>query len=488
MWGMNLLFPKPIIYNLCAVNPNNQPPFVRVSILGMLALSLFLPLLGEAAATVGSSPSALTPATNPAAMDPVARRAWFVDARFGLFMHWGLYSVLGGTWNGHTLPDKSLPQGNSWYAEWIKARLQIPDADYRALVKDFNPVNFDAEALVLEAKRAGMKYIALTAKHHDGFALWDSKVSDFSLKATPCRRDILGELAAACRKHGIKLGFYYSHWQDWEASGGAKPDWEPQPTDAEFEKYWQGKALPQVAELIDRYDPDLFWFDTWGNDAAKKITPARRDELIHLIRTKSPRCLINGRIAAHNPGPDVDFLEMDDNSYPSEWPGKPWQSPATMQNSWGWHATDYHWKPSGEMVRLLTKCASLGGNYLLNLGPKADGSLPGPAVRRLRELGGWMAANGVSVQGTARVGLTPWGGWTRSPDDRIRYAQVHHWPADGLLPLGPLDKTPSSAVILETRQPLELVKQDNVWRIRVPKVAPDPWDTVIMVRMAATAP
>jgi alpha-L-fucosidase len=329
-----------------------------------------------------------------------------------------------------------------------------------------------------------MKYIVITAKHHEGFALWDSKVSGFDLAATPCKRDILGELATACRKHGIKLGFYYSHWQDWEAPGGAKPYWMPQPTDEQFETYWKGKALPQVAELIERYDPDLFWFDTWGNEAAKNITTTRRDELIHLIRTKSPRCLINGRIAAHNPGNDVDFLEMNDNEFPLQWPGKPWQSPATMQNSWGWHATDYNWQPTGEMIRLLTQCASLGGNYLLNIGPKADGSIPPPAVRRLRELGGWMVANGASVQGTTRLGQAPWGWWTRNKDDTIRYAHVHQWPVDGLLPLGALDKTPQSVAVLETKQPLQLTKQNDGWYVRIPKNAPDAWDTVIELRMA----
>ena len=156
-----------------------------------------------------------------------------------------------------------------------------------------------------------------------------------------------------------------------------------------------------------------------------------------------------------------------------------------MQNSWGWHATDYHWKPTGEMIRLLSQCASLGGNYLLNLGPKADGSIPVPALRRLRELGGWMAANGTSIQNTARLGQAPWGWWTRSKDDTLRYAHVHHWPTDGLLSAGTLDgKTPRSAAILETHQPLELVKHDNGWSVRVPRNAPDPWDTVIVLTMS----
>ncbi|MFO1528561.1 MAG: alpha-L-fucosidase [Kiritimatiellia bacterium] len=403
----------------------------------------------------------------------------------GLFIHWGLYSAQPkASWNGRTMPTRRRRRATVGTRSDPDAALEVPDADYRALAKNFNPVNFDAEALVQEAMRAGMKYIAITSKHHDGFALWDSAVSDFDLGATPCKRDLLGELAAACRKHGIKLGFYYSHWQDWEAPGGARPFWKPQPDDKAFEAYWKGKSLAQVAELIDRYDPDLFWFDTWNDEARATITPARRDELIRLIRTKSPRCLINGRIAAYDPGKDVDFLEMGDNAFPETWPGKPWQTPATMQHSWGWHAKDYSWKPSGQMVRLLAQCAALGGNYLLNIGPKFDGSLPAPTVRRLRELGGWMAANGESISGSARVGKAPWGWWTRSKDDGARYAHVFTWPAGGKVDLGPLERAPVSAALLDTAQPLPLSREGDHWIATGPASAPDAWDTVIVLRFA----
>lgn len=418
----------------------------------------------------------------------VARRAWFEDARFGMFIHWGPYSAYEGTWKNHTLPDKTLPNGVSWYAEWIQSRLAIPDEEYRATALSFNPEKFDAEALILEAKRAGMKYIAITAKHHDGFALWDSAVSDYDLGSTPCKRDILGELAAACKKHDIKLGFYYSHWQDWSVKGGAKPTWKnawkPQATDAEFEEYWQGKCLPQVAELLERYDPALMWFDTWGDEAKDHITVKRRDELINLIRTKRPKCIINGRIADHNPGKDVDFLEMGDNQFPSQWPGRPWQSPATMQHSWGYHANDFAWKPSGAMVRLLAQCSALGGNYLLNIGPKFDGSLPAPTLRRLRELGGWVAANGDSFRNTKRLGKAPFGWWTQSKDETIRYAHVFDWPANKLLPLGKLDCKPLAAHILETNQELALTETaPGEWSVKVPARAPDDYDSVIAIRV-----
>jgi alpha-L-fucosidase len=181
----------------------------------------------------------------------------------------------------------------------------------------------------------------------------------------------------------------------------------------------------------------------------------------------------------------VDFLEMGDNQFPDKWPGKPWQSPATMQHSWSYHAEDYSWKPSGQMIQLLSQCTALGGNYLLNIGPKFDGSLPAPTVRRLREIGAWMAANNASIQGAKRLGHAPWGWWTQSKDGSIRYAHVHRWPADETLPLGKLDAIPAAAAILETGQPLKLTEKDGEWSLHVPKNAPDAWDAVIELRISA---
>lgn len=332
---------------------------------------------------------------------PAANRAdWFKEAKFGMFIHWGLYSILGGTYNGHTLPDKSFKNGNSWYAEWIQQRLEVPETAYRALVKQFDPVKFDADAWIREARDAGMKYFVITAKHHDGFALWDSKVSAYDIGSTPYKKDILGELAKACKKYGLKYGFYYSHCEDWDHPGGATPTWTPQKTNAQFEQYWNQKCLPQVTELINRYQPDLFWFDTWGDEQEKIfISDERRDQLIELIRRLSPKTLINGRISWLNPGNDIDFLEMMDNQYPAALIQRPWQTPATMVHSWGWHATDYNWKTAKEMIGYLINNTSKGGNYLLNIGPMPDGSFPPMAVRRLREIGGWMVANGEAVYG-----------------------------------------------------------------------------------------
>jgi Alpha-L-fucosidase len=329
---------------------------------------------------------------------------WFKDAKFGMFIHWGLYSILEGSYNGHTLPDESFTYGKSWYAEWIQKRFEISDAEYQALAKQFNPVNFNADEWIREAKNAGMRYFAITSKHHDGFALWDSEYSDFDIMSTPYGKDILAELVAACRKYDIKYGFYYSHWLDWEYPGGALPDWPTvtQPSDKEFQKYWTGKCMPQVKELINKFDPDFLWFDTWGTEEIH-ITTARRDELIRLVRENSSKCLINGRISFANPGENIDFLEMMDNEYPEGILQKPWQTPATMQHTWGWHANDFNWKSSTRMLQYLVNNTSKGGNYLLNIGPKADGSFPVPSIRRLREMGAWLYANGESVYGASHV-------------------------------------------------------------------------------------
>ncbi len=306
------------------------------------------------------------------------------------------------------MPDTTLRHGKSWYAEWIQPRLEVPMDKYKALAKSFNPIQYNAEAWVREAKNAGMRYIVLTSKHHDGFALWDSKVSDFDVMNTPYKRDVIDELVKACKKYGMKYGFYYSHWQDWTYKGGAMPHWMPKVDDKAFEKYWQEKSLPQVKELLVKYDPDLLWFDTWNEET--HITEKRRDELIALIRANSDKCLINGRICFTNPGENIDFLEMFDNAYPEEIINKPWQTPATMQHSWGYHAKDYNWKSADEMLRYLVNNTSKGGNYLLNIGPKGDGSLPLPAIRRLREMGAWLKANGEAIYGTKPLNIeTPEG-------------------------------------------------------------------------------
>ena len=400
-------------------------------------------------------------------LDP-SKVEWFKEAKFGMFIHWGLYSILEGTYNGHTMPDTTFPQGNSWYAEWIKPRLEVPDDYYNGLINEFNPVKYDPDSWVREAANAGMKYLVITSKHHDGFALWDSDVSDFDIMNTPYKKDLIAPLVAACKKYGLKYGFYYSHWQDWEDPDGAMPYWYPWRPDEDFEKYWQRKSLPQVKELIEKFDPDLLWFDTW--DWKTHITPERRDELIRLVRSLSDKCLINGRICYDNPGDNIDFLEMHDNSYPKEMLSKPWQTPATMQNSWAYHGKDYNWKPSSRMLRYLVNNTSMGGNYLLNVGPKADGTLPVPAIRRLREMGAWLGANGEAVYGAVPSGLKVddpdvYLTEKQEGDKRFLYVFIAEAKASVTIP-SVLSKGVSS---LETGQPLECVSADGATKVSLPE-------------------
>lgn len=339
---------------------------------------------------------------------------WMAHTRFGMFIHFGLYSLPAGVWQGEEM-------GRNRYAEWIRTQWRwpqpgggIPRADYDSLLSQFNPVRFDADEWIGLAARAGMRYFVITSKHHDGFALWDSAVSTYDIASTPFGaggRDPLGELAAACRKHGVKLGFYYSHWQDWEHPGGALPPWpemrgDPplvQPTDSAFEDYWTGKCLPQITELIERYQPAMFWFDTWGKGARHQVTASRRDQLIALIRAKAPACMINGRIAAHDPA-GADFISLGDNQFPdaSDAPKVPWETPATMNHAWGYHRLDFQWRGFDQLLDSLITNAHFGGAITLNVGPMADGSFQQAAKRRLREFAAWMEINESALQPTRR--------------------------------------------------------------------------------------
>jgi alpha-L-fucosidase len=339
---------------------------------------------------------------------------WMTHTRFGMFVHFGLYSIPAGVWQGEEM-------GRNHYAEWIRTQWRwpqpdggIPKADYDQLLSQFNPTRFDADEWIRLAAEAGMRYFVITTKHHDGFALWNSAVSDYDIGGTPFGangRDPLNELAAACRKYGVKLGFYYSHWQDWEHPGGALPPWpeakgDPtpkQPTDAEFGRYWEDKCLPQIAELIQRYQPAMFWFDTWRDGARKQVTTARRDQLIQLIRDQAPQCMINGRIAAHDPA-GADFISMGDNQFPTaaNAPTVPWETPATMNHSWGYHRLDYQWRSFDDLLDSLLTNAHHGGAITLNVGPLPDGSFQKAATRRLREFAAWMAINESALQPSAR--------------------------------------------------------------------------------------
>lgn len=404
-----------------------------------------------------------------------SRTDWFEHDRFGMFVHFGLYSRPAGIWKGQ--------RNRHPYSEWLQASEQVPRAEYRQLAQHFNPTRFDADTWMKTVRAAGMKYFLITAKHHDGFALWPSKASAYNvMAATPFKRDILGELAAAAGRHGVKLGFYYSHWQDWEGTGGdictvhMENAEYVHPTQAQFEDYWQNKCLIQIRELIDNYDPAFFWFDSWhdyqnkGRDfTGAYLTLARQNELIALIRRLSPNCLINSRINFTAPSDQVDYMSTMDNEFPDRGFAKPWETSGTLNESWGYHGLDFRWKSTRSLIQNLVGNAALGGNYQLNVGPTGDGEFQPAAIRRLHEIGEWLRVNGESVYGTqaSPLGTMPWGRITcRRMDQGVTRLHLHLWdftPATALLVAG-VRNAPVHAMVLETGQRVKTeVGAQGVW-------------------------
>jgi len=342
-----------------------------------------------------------------------ASLAWWREARFGMFIHWGLFSLPAGRWKGHEVPG---------IGEWIMHRERIPVRDYEKLARRFVPSRFDAESWVLLAKEAGMRYLVITAKHHEGFAMFKSSVDAFNIvDATPWKRDPMAELAAACQRHGIRLCFYYSQDQDWHDPNGAWNDWDFDESRKDFAEYLHRKVEPQLRELLTQYGPiGLIWFDT-----PYTMTKEHSAELRRLVRRIQPDCLVSGRIG-HDLG---DYGSLGDNQIPVGRIRGEYETPASMNDTWGFKSGDHHWKSVPTLLRLLVDLASKGINYLLNVGPTAKGDIPRPSVERLRALGAWMAANGEAIYGSSASPFPyelPWGRITQKPG-RL-YLHFFDWP------------------------------------------------------------
>jgi alpha-L-fucosidase len=349
-----------------------------------------LALAASLAAAAGPAHGATPAATPESAEAKAARLAWFHEAKYGLFIHWGLYAIPAGEWKGRRVPG---------IGEWIMFRAPIPVSEYEQLAKQWNPVKFDAEEWVRLARDAGMKYIVITSKHHDGFALYDSKVSAWDVvDATPFKRDILKELAAACAKHGMPLGFYYSQAQDWHEKNGVGNTWDFGPDEKkDVDQYLRDKAEPQVRELLTDYGPvALVWFDT-----PRMMNAERAQRFTDIVRTLQPKTLIDGRLGAAG-----DYVTTGDNVIPADVQSTAWEVPATINHTWGYRKDDHDWKSAGDITFKLVDIVSKGGNYLLNVGPMADGVIPQPSQDVLRTVGRWLKVNGEAVYG-ARP--TPWG-------------------------------------------------------------------------------
>jgi alpha-L-fucosidase len=407
------------------------------------------------------------PAGAPPAVPPKDERlAWWRDARFGMFIHFGLYSTPAGTWDGK-------PVGG--VGEWLLQNARIdPIAYEKTLLPQFNPSRFDAREWAHIAKDAGMGYVVITTKHHDGFALWDSAASDYDVMATPFRRDIMRELADAVRAEGLRMCWYHSimdwHHPDYQP----RREWDARPVDPQSFPRYVDFMFAQLKELLTKYgDIGILWFDgewegTWNHDWGKKTDD--------FVRSLQPRIIVNNRVDSGRAGMEGfsadehargDYGTPEQTIPPNGMPGKDWETCMTMNDTWGYKASDSNWKSARTMIRMLCDIASKGGNFLLNVGPKGDGTIPAESVERLRRMGEWMRVNGEAIRGTTASPFPkqfPWGRVTmRSLNGQWQdvtrlYLHVFDWPADGTLRLdgianeafapkvlGADDRTPSVA-------------------------------------------
>lgn len=382
-------------------------------------------LAGHMAAASATAP----PLSEPPPGRRDARMAWFREARFGMFIHWGLYAIPAGRWNG---------AGVHGTGEWLQTNAPIQVADYEPLKSRFNPVHFDAGAWAKTAKRAGMKYVVITSKHHDGFALFDSQGTDWDVAATPFRRDILRELADACRAEGIRLGWYYSildwHHPDYLPRRG----WDVRPADgADFDRY-VAFMKGQLTELLTNYGPvDVLWFD---GEWEETWTHERGLDLDAFVRRLQHEIIVNNRVdkgrhgmAGLNAAGDWagDFGTPEQEVPHAGIPGVDWESCMTMNDTWGFRSDDENWKSSTRLIRTLCEVASKGGNFLLNVGPTADGLIPEASLERLADIGQWMDVNAESIHATGPSPFPrplPWGRCTSKPG--VLYLHVFDWPRD----------------------------------------------------------
>jgi len=414
------------------------------------------------------------------------RMKWFREARFGMFIHWGLYSIPAGEWNGKT-----------GYAEWIRNEAQIPIEQYDQFVKKFNPTKFNADQWVTLAKDAGCKYIVLTSKHHDGFCLFDSKYTDYDVMSTPFKRDILKELSDACRRQGVTPCWYHSimDWHDPDYL--PRRDWEKRSAEgADMDRY-VAHLKNQLREITTNYGKiGILWFD---GEWEKTWTHERGVDLFDYVRSLDPDIIVNNRVDVGREGA-MDGMTREGRGYVGDYgtpeqeipatglSGVDWETCMTMNDHWGYNSHDQHWKSNEDLIRKLIDIASKGGNFLLNVGPTAEGLIPEPSVERLKAIGKWMSVNGESIHGTTASPFKKlaWGRCTQKalPDGKTRlYLHVFDWPKDGQLAVPGLKNKVAQCYLLHDVHQTEMLFKSTAEGVALglPTNAVDPIATVVVV-------
>lgn len=400
----------------------------------------------------------------------------FNDGNYAMFVHWGLYSNLANEVGGKTYYG---------IGEWIMSKhmANIPVEDYKKLAHGFNPTKWDAKAIAKLAKDAGMKYVIITSKHHDGFAMYNSKCNNFNIvKTTPWRKDPMKELAKACRAEGLGFGFYYSHNQDWTFPGGNNgPSTDTEGKHASFDDYFNKKCLPQVEEITTQYGPiELVWFDTPGS-----MPRHYAQKLVDVVRKNQPKALVSGRVG-HNLG---DYRTMGDMEVPHHNHSGMWESVDTTNDSWGFAAYDQNWKSPKSILRRLIACVGRGGTYMLNIGPRGDGSIPQRAADSLRSSGKWIKKYPQVIYGTEPSPwqhALPWGDVTAKGNKL--YLTVFDWPTNGYLYLPGLQSKIKSAKLLNGSDTQSIRHSKlNSWTVfDVPVSAPEKLASVIELELASS--
>jgi alpha-L-fucosidase len=407
-----------------------------------------------------------------------ARMEWWRDARFGMFIHWGLYSEAAGYWNG---------QPQSGAGEWIMTDTRIPRAQYETLALHFDPIKFDADQWAETAHNAGMKYLVITSKHHEGFCMFKTTATDYNVvDATPWHKDPLEALSKACRRHGIKFCVYYSI-MDWHS-----PDQAPANPDPEHPTYNPTSFVPnqkeayiqymetELKELITQYHPGLIWFDgQWMNGWSDEDG----QQLYRYLRTLDPKLIINNRVKGAG-----DYETPEQYIPPNGLPGRDWETCMTMNDTWGYKRDDNDWKSTQTLIRNIVDIASKGGNYLLNVGPTGEGLIPDASIERLSEIGNWMKVNGSAIYGTSAGPFTkqlPWGRCTSktSGHHTTLYLHVFDWPADGRLMVPLSNKIKRASLLVDPSTPLRTETGTNGATIFLPAQAPDKISSTIVVKL-----